>query len=130
MRLKPDQFTSYLTESVGFSSYRLLTHTGTTTGEAGDRGHLRAGDTPAPVQLNVIETGGEWAHHVTLTPSQVSSGRCTCSTKVLPRGSEVTRMGCVMVRRPTGELQPAVSVDAAVGACGGLADEDGGGGRA
>uniref|UniRef100_H3DQW6 RNA methyltransferase n=1 Tax=Tetraodon nigroviridis TaxID=99883 RepID=H3DQW6_TETNG len=28
VRLKPDQFTSYLTESVGFSSYRLLTHTG------------------------------------------------------------------------------------------------------
>eukprot|EP00066_Takifugu_rubripes_P025857 XP_011615123.1 PREDICTED: 7SK snRNA methylphosphate capping enzyme-like isoform X1 [Takifugu rubripes] len=28
VRLKPEQFTSYLTEAVGFSSYRLLTHTG------------------------------------------------------------------------------------------------------
>ncbi|XP_078101185.1 7SK snRNA methylphosphate capping enzyme-like [Sander vitreus] len=28
VRLRPEQFTSYLTDSVGFSSYRLLTHTG------------------------------------------------------------------------------------------------------
>uniref|UniRef100_A0A1A7YXL2 RNA methyltransferase n=1 Tax=Iconisemion striatum TaxID=60296 RepID=A0A1A7YXL2_9TELE len=28
LKLRPEQFTSYLTESVGFSSYRLLTHTG------------------------------------------------------------------------------------------------------
>uniref|UniRef100_A0A8C9ZGJ0 RNA methyltransferase n=1 Tax=Sander lucioperca TaxID=283035 RepID=A0A8C9ZGJ0_SANLU len=27
VRLRPEQFTSYLTDSVGFSSYRLLTHT-------------------------------------------------------------------------------------------------------
>ena len=32
VRLKPDQFTSYLTENVGFSSYRLLAHTGMNTG--------------------------------------------------------------------------------------------------
>lgn len=32
VRLKPEQFTSYLTEAVGFSSYRLLTHTGINTG--------------------------------------------------------------------------------------------------
>uniref|UniRef100_A0A3Q4GGS8 RNA methyltransferase n=1 Tax=Neolamprologus brichardi TaxID=32507 RepID=A0A3Q4GGS8_NEOBR len=28
LRLRPEQFTSYLTDSVGFSSYRLITHTG------------------------------------------------------------------------------------------------------
>uniref|UniRef100_UPI0037E9C3A5 7SK snRNA methylphosphate capping enzyme-like n=1 Tax=Semicossyphus pulcher TaxID=241346 RepID=UPI0037E9C3A5 len=28
VRLRPEQFTCYLTDSVGFSSYRLLTHTG------------------------------------------------------------------------------------------------------
>ncbi|KAF7645004.1 hypothetical protein LDENG_00212240 [Lucifuga dentata] len=28
LQLKPEKFTSYLTESVGFTSYRLLTHTG------------------------------------------------------------------------------------------------------
>ncbi|XP_026178218.1 7SK snRNA methylphosphate capping enzyme-like isoform X2 [Mastacembelus armatus] len=28
LRLRPEQFTSYLTDSVGFTSYRLLTHTG------------------------------------------------------------------------------------------------------
>ncbi|XP_039679037.1 7SK snRNA methylphosphate capping enzyme-like isoform X2 [Perca fluviatilis] len=28
VRLRPEHFTSYLTDSVGFSSYRLLTHTG------------------------------------------------------------------------------------------------------
>lgn len=28
IRLRPEQFTCYLTDSVGFSSYRLLTHTG------------------------------------------------------------------------------------------------------
>ncbi|XP_076011444.1 7SK snRNA methylphosphate capping enzyme [Genypterus blacodes] len=28
LRLKPEQFTRYLTESVGFTSYRLLTHSG------------------------------------------------------------------------------------------------------
>lgn len=32
VRLKPEHFTSYLTEVVGFSSYRLLTHTGINTG--------------------------------------------------------------------------------------------------
>lgn len=29
LRLRPELFTSHLTDSVGFSSYRLLTHTGT-----------------------------------------------------------------------------------------------------
>ena len=28
LRLRPEQFTSYLTDSVGFSSYRLLRHSG------------------------------------------------------------------------------------------------------
>lgn len=28
LRLRPEQFTSFLTDSVGFSSYRLITHTG------------------------------------------------------------------------------------------------------
>lgn len=37
VRLKPDQFTSYLTESVGFSSYRLLTHTGRKPARTGER---------------------------------------------------------------------------------------------
>uniref|UniRef100_A0A3Q0RDW5 RNA methyltransferase n=1 Tax=Amphilophus citrinellus TaxID=61819 RepID=A0A3Q0RDW5_AMPCI len=31
LRLRPEQFTSYLTDSVGFSSYRLITHTGEDT---------------------------------------------------------------------------------------------------
>uniref|UniRef100_A0A3B4EWA6 RNA methyltransferase n=1 Tax=Pundamilia nyererei TaxID=303518 RepID=A0A3B4EWA6_9CICH len=34
LRLRPEQFTSYLTDSVGFSSYRLITH-------AGDSMHIR-----------------------------------------------------------------------------------------
>lgn len=31
VKLRPQQFTCYLTDSVGFSSYRLLTHTGMNT---------------------------------------------------------------------------------------------------
>uniref|UniRef100_A0A674MAZ4 RNA methyltransferase n=1 Tax=Takifugu rubripes TaxID=31033 RepID=A0A674MAZ4_TAKRU len=37
VRLKPEQFTSYLTEAVGFSSYRLLTHTGMNTAYTGNQ---------------------------------------------------------------------------------------------
>lgn len=31
LRLRPEQFTCYLTDSVGFTSYRLITHSGTHT---------------------------------------------------------------------------------------------------
>lgn len=36
LRVRPEHFTSILTDSVGFSSYRLLTHTG-----EGEDGALR-----------------------------------------------------------------------------------------
>uniref|UniRef100_A0A3B4TRW7 RNA methyltransferase n=1 Tax=Seriola dumerili TaxID=41447 RepID=A0A3B4TRW7_SERDU len=64
VRMRPELFTSYLTDSVGFTCYRLHTHTGTYT------------------------------HTHTHTHTQATSGPSTCFTKAPPRGSDVTGTGC------------------------------------
>lgn len=74
IRLRPEKFTAYLTNNVGFSSYRMLTHTGSKSM------HPQTKTCRRWTQVLMISQ-----FVLTIFPLQLTTGQSTYSTKAMPR---------------------------------------------
>uniref|UniRef100_A0A3Q2DKT9 RNA methyltransferase n=1 Tax=Cyprinodon variegatus TaxID=28743 RepID=A0A3Q2DKT9_CYPVA len=90
LRIRPEHFTSFLTDSVGFSSYRLLTHTGTI-----DPDSIRTWTAPSEPsnltersRVRILDQNLD-SNRTPSDPFQVTTDPSTCSTKAPPTGSDI-----------------------------------------
>ncbi|MED6234113.1 hypothetical protein ATANTOWER_022461, partial [Ataeniobius toweri] len=104
LRIRPELFTSFLTDSVGFSSYRLLTHTGVNGFNRGGEPLLQdrtSGQNLCCRREPQDRTSAAGQNLRTEPLLQVTRDPSTCSTRAPPTGSDIVT-GSDWTVRPRG----------------------------